>query len=81
MWASFAVHRWERCSSDILNSGIKLDHAGSLYLKGAGGFDQLPPIQISPSQTMDEHLSGGGIGSDRDIVLIAQLGDIVQIPV
>ena len=34
--------------------------------------DDIPPIQVSTFQTVDEHLRGGDVGGQRDIMHITQ---------
>ena len=34
--------------------------------------DNIPPIQVSTLQTVDEHLRGGDVGGQRDVMHITQ---------
>ena len=43
--------------------------------------DNVPPIQVAPLQAVDEHLGGGHVGGEGDVVLVAQIGDIFQVGV
>ena len=45
------------------------------------GVDDLSPIQIPSLQTVNENLRRGGVGGERNIVLVAHLVDILQVGV
>ena len=45
------------------------------------GVDDLPPIQIPSLQTVNENLRRGGVGGERNVVLVAHLVDILQVGV
>ena len=45
------------------------------------GVDDLSPIQIPSLQTVNENLRRGGVGGERNVVLVAHLVDILQVGV
>ncbi|MPM90269.1 hypothetical protein SDC9_137390 [bioreactor metagenome] len=45
------------------------------------GADNVAPVQIAPGQAVDEHLRRGHVGGDRNVILVAQAGDIVEVRV
>ena len=43
------------------------------------GIDDVPPIQIPPSQSLDQDFCRGHIGGERDQVLVAKTLDLVDL--
>ena len=41
-----------------------------------GGIDNIPPVQIPPGQTENQHLRRGDVAGEGDVVLVAQAGDV-----
>lgn len=56
--------------------GKRSDPQGDLF-----GIDDVAPVKVTPGKAVNEHLGGGGVGGDGDIVLVAELGKVVQIGV
>lgn len=44
----------------------------SEHFLGISGVHYVPPVQIPPGQTLDQHFGGADIGGDGDVVLVTQ---------
>lgn len=41
--------------------------------------DNVAPVEVAAAQTLHKHLSRGGVGSEGDLILVAQALDLVDI--